>query len=187
MTANAASLPTLPPTADISLPEIPDLAIEKIITRATGAAVIALVGAMVVVIWISVYTRYVSAEPISWGEQVAKYLMIWAAFLGSSLALREGAHISVNMLVDMLPAKGRKFCAVCVILMNLTFLGVCMYYGTVFAYNVREHIDPLVGNISLSLPYSAIPVGCALMILQLLFVARKGVDNALSKDTASLS
>lgn len=187
MNANTASSPSTPDAAAISLPKIPDLAIEKIITKATGAAVIGLIGAMVVVIWISVYTRYVSSDPISWGEQVAKYLMIWAAFLGSSLGLREGAHISVNMLVDMLPAKGRKFCATCVILLNIVFLGVCLYYGSIFSYNVREHTDPLVWNISMSLPYSAIPIGCALMILQLLFVARKGVDNALSKDTASLS
>ncbi|MBP6018697.1 MAG: TRAP transporter small permease [Burkholderiaceae bacterium] len=187
MNVNTASLPVAPAVAAISLPEIPDLAIEKIITRTTGAAVIGLIGAMVVVIWISVYTRYVSSAPISWGEQVAKYLMIWAAFLGASLGLREGAHISVNMLVDMLPAKGRKFCAACVVLLNMIFLSVCLYYGTIFSYNVRSHTDPLVWDISMSLPYAAIPVGCALMILQLLFVVRKGVDNALSKDTASLS
>lgn len=183
MNTNPASLTA----ATMSIPKIPDLTVEKIITKTTAAAVIALIGAMVVVIWISVYTRYVSSAPIAWGEQVAKYLMIWAAFLGASLGLREGAHISVNMIVDMLPAKGRTFSAACVVLLNMIFLSVCLYYGAIFSYNVRNHTDPLVWDISMSLPYSAIPVGCALMILQLLFILRKGVNNVLSKDTASLS
>jgi len=164
-----------------------DLKIEKLITQLTKFVVACLIAAMVVVIWISVYTRYVTASPISWGEQIAKYLMIWAAFVGASLGLREGAHISVNMLVDMFPPVGRKVCATIVVLLNLLFLLVCFYYGAVFAYNVRDHSDPLVWNISMSVPYSAIPVGCALMIMQLFFIVRKGVGNVMSKDTASLT
>ncbi|MYN14811.1 TRAP transporter small permease subunit [Pusillimonas sp. TS35] len=182
MQANIAQL-----DKQATLPLIPDLPFEKLVTRGTCALVVALIAAMTVVIWLSVFTRYVSEDPIPWAEQVAKYLMIWAAFLGSSLALREGAHISVNLVVGLFPPKVRKVFACLVILLNLVFLTTCMTYGFIYIYNIRGQIDPMVWDMSLSIPYAAIPVGCLLMIVQLLLVARKGVEHALSSDEASLS
>ena len=182
MQANIATL-----DKQAALPAIPDLPIEKLITRGTGALVVVLIAAMTAVIWMSVFTRYISQNPIPWAEQVAKYLMIWAAFLGSSLALREGAHISVNLVVGLFPPAVRKKFACAVVLLNLVFLTTSMTYGFIYVYNIRAQIDPMVWDMSLSIPYAAIPVGCLLMIVQLLLVARKGVEHALSSDEASLS
>lgn len=149
--------------------------LETILTRATAYAVVALIAAMVVVIWISVFTRYVMNDPISWGEQVAKYLMIWGTFLGASLGLREGAHIAVHLLVDMMPLPLRKACALMSLLIVGGFLLVGMAYGAMFTYQVRSHSDPLVGEMSMAIPYAAIPVGCAMMLVQLLYSCRGGL------------
>lgn len=148
--------------------------IERVLTRLTGYCVVLLVLGMVVCIWVSVFTRYVTENPVSWGEQVAKYFMIWAAFLGASLGVREGAHIAVTLVVDLLPQRLKSFSRSVVGCINIAFLGVCIYYGVIFAYKVKDHTDPLVGGMSMSWPYAAIPVGCALMVLQTLFVMRRG-------------
>lgn len=150
------------------------LFIELLLTKVTGFCVAMLVLGMVGAIWVSVFTRYITTDPVSWGEQVAKYLMIWAAFLGASLGVREGAHIAVTVVVGLFPEHLKKWCAHLVSLLNISFLSVCIYYGVLFAYKVKDHADPLVGNLSMSVPYAAIPVGCFLMLLQTLFVMRRG-------------
>lgn len=162
-------------------------AIERSITSTTRWLVIGLTAGLVVVIWISVFTRYVTSNPISWGEQVAKYMMIWAAFLGASLALREGGHIAVNIIAELFPPAVQRVLAVAALVLTALFLLVCLYYGVLFTDKVRPHTDPLVGEMSMAWAYAAIPVGCLLMLVQMGFLARRGVGGAMSASQASLS
>lgn len=170
-----------------TMPSIDESSIERGLTRGTQIMVALLLASMVIVIWISVFTRYVMNDPISWGEQVAKYLMIWAAFLGASIGIREGSHIAVNVLVDMLPRVLQRVVAVIVLLITVSFLGGCVYFGVNFAIKVSGHTDPMVGEMSMAWPYSAIPVGCVLMLVQLYYVTRRGWDQHLSRGPSLLS
>lgn len=172
--------------AALRVASAPGMSVEKLITKATATVVVLLVAALVVVIWVSVFTRYVTDDPIAWGEQVAKYFMIWAAFLGASLGLREGAHIAVNLLVEAVPRPLQKVFEIVAVALTAAFLGVCLVYGALFTYKVRDHSDPLVWEMPMSFAYAAIPAGCLLMLVQLFFVTRRGL-RTLSSDTASLS
>lgn len=147
---------------------------EKALDRATASLVAAFVGAMVAVILASVFTRYVMNDPLSWAEQVAKYLMIWAAFLGASLGIKEGSHIAVNVLVDIMPRALQKVCAYVGYALTAGFLVVAAYQGVIFTSKVREHTDPLVWEMSMAWAYAAIPAGCLLMLVQLVIVFAKG-------------
>lgn len=150
------------------------LTFEKLLTRITETLVVLTLLGMVVAIWGSVFTRYITNDPIAWGEQVAKYLMVWAVMLGAGLGLREGAHISIGIVVKRLPEAAQRVCSLLVYLILATFLMVGLIYGAIFAYNVREHVDPIINNMSLFYAYSAIPVGCGLMLVQLCFNFRHG-------------
>lgn len=145
--------------------------------RLSTWSIVAFVAAMVICIWISVFTRYVMGDSINWGEQVAKYLMIWAAMVGSSLAVREGAHISVNILVDRLPVVLAKTCMVVGFMLSGTFLAVAAYYGTIWALGAMNQVDSVVGNMPLTVPYLAIPVGSMLMLVQLFLTLVKHLEH----------
>lgn len=160
---------------------------EKALDRTTAALVAALVGAMVVVILAAVFTRYVMNDPLSWAEQVAKYLMIWAAFLGASLGIKEGSHIAVNVLVDVLPATLQKACSYLGYALTAGFLLVCAYQGVLFTNKVRDHSDPLVWEMSMAWAYAAIPAGCLLMLLQLAIVFAKGQAGLKMSTTSSMT
>ena len=59
--------------------------------------------ALIVVVFITVagvFMRYVMSEPFKWTEEVTLALMVWFAYLGSSAAFRENAHITIDFLVD---------------------------------------------------------------------------------------
>lgn len=156
------------------LAEKKPLAFEKLLTRITEALMVVILLGMVVAIWGSVFTRYITNDPIAWGEQVAKYLMVWAVMLGAGLGLREGAHISIGLVVKHLSGAWQRICSALVYLIIIAFLLVGLIYGSIFAYNVRGHVDPIINNMSLIYAYGAIPVGCGLMLVQLYFNFRRG-------------
>ncbi|WP_422448002.1 TRAP transporter small permease [Thermoanaerobacterium sp. DL9XJH110] len=57
-----------------------------------------LVIAMVVVVVLQVYYRYVLHNSLSWSEELARCIFAWVTFLGADIALRKGAHIGLDLI-----------------------------------------------------------------------------------------
>lgn len=64
--------------------------------------------AMCIVVLVAVFLRYVVEYPFPWGEELARYLMIWGIFFGISIGTRERAHLGVEAFIGLLPTKPRK-------------------------------------------------------------------------------
>lgn len=64
----------------------------------------ALVGLFGCVLW-GVLTRYVTERPAVWTTELSGILFTWVVFIGANTAFRDGRHIRVTLLVDLLPAK----------------------------------------------------------------------------------
>jgi len=58
---------------------------------------------MGIVVFIQVVLRYLFSAGIPWAEELARYLMVWAGFLGGSLATREKRHITIDIIPKILP------------------------------------------------------------------------------------
>lgn len=132
----------------------------------TGICVIVLVAAFTLVVSVSVLLRYGFSLGIDWSEELSRYLMIWMGFLGASLALRNGAHVGVDMVRRALPRSIRR-------LVILTGSATCLGFFVVVAYQGIHLVGmvwpqpSLVLPVSMSWPYLAIPLGAILMIIQL--------------------
>ena len=50
------------------------------------------------VVSLNVFMRYACNMPLSWAEELARYIMIWAAFIGASLCVRDNVHVQMNLL-----------------------------------------------------------------------------------------
>lgn len=61
----------------------------------TALAVLALI-IIVLIILSQVFSRYVLGTPLIWVEELATYLLIWLAFLTSSVALKLKRHITIR-------------------------------------------------------------------------------------------
>jgi TRAP-type C4-dicarboxylate transport system permease small subunit len=67
---------------------------------------------MVVLVFGNVVLRYVFNSGIATSEELSRWLLVWLTFLGAIVALRQHAHLGVDTLVRMLPARGRLICFV---------------------------------------------------------------------------
>lgn len=143
--------------------------LDGLLATATKWLVVGLIAVMIAITAAAVTLRYGFDRPITWSEEVAKYLMVWVAFLAGSQALRDGAHVSVDIFVALLPIKGARICALVSYILVCAFLLVLLIWGAKFVYGVRTQYNPMLWNMSMVVPYAAVPVGAFLMLLRVSF------------------
>ena len=70
-----------------------------------GISVVAML-VMLGIIFMQVITRYLLGFTFEWSEELARFLFVWAVFLGSALIMGEDGHLAVELLPRLL--KGTK-------------------------------------------------------------------------------
>lgn len=107
--------------ADIGWPDIPALIMFWVLA---------------VVVFLQFFTRYVLNDSLAWTEEVARYVLILVAFLGSVSVVRRGSHIMLEFMFRLLPpvvAKGMAIVAELItfgLFASLTWIGVTLTQKT---------------------------------------------------------
>jgi TRAP-type C4-dicarboxylate transport system permease small subunit len=140
--------------------------------RLNQGVIIALMASMAVLVFTNVVMRYVFNQSIFWVEEFTQIQMIWVAYLGAGLALREGRHVAVDMLQDALPAPVRRFMRWCIALAMALFLLALIVLGVQIAVFTWEQETPALG-LPTGLAYLGIPIGATAMLLHLLLFWRQ--------------
>lgn len=128
-------------------------------------AVIVMLGISVTV-FLQVITRYAFHTPLSWTEELARILLIWATFVGASLAMRAKGHFVLEWVIDKLPSKIRSPFEVILLVLMGVFLCVLFFTGIEVLPVVHMQTSPSLG-IPMTYVYLSIPVGAALMLARL--------------------
>jgi TRAP-type C4-dicarboxylate transport system permease small subunit len=135
-----------------------------IINRATEAILIIVVSGMAVVVLLQVIFRYILNFPLFWTEELARYCLVWSSLLGSAVAVKRGQHIAVTIFVERLPPGLRRGLTILALISVAAILAVILWGGIQLVAITRAQISPAL-RISMSVPYLAVPVGAALMLL----------------------
>lgn len=149
---------------------------EQFLIAGNRAIIFAMMAVMATLVFTNVITRYIFNFSIIWAEEVSQYLMIWIAYLGAGLALRQGRHVAIEMFQDMLPARLSRATRAGIVLSILAFLVVLAVLGFQFVAFAWVQETPVL-NISLGIPYLAVPIGAMLFVLHLCFVFRGYVQK----------
>lgn len=166
-------------------------AIERGFVRFNRWLLIALLTAMVAVVFANVCMRYLLGTSVIWSEEVARHLMIWLTFVGSGLALRTGAQIGIDTLQDALPPRAARALRWVLAIAMLVLFVALAWYGVDYAIRTRFQTSAALG-ISMMYVYLGMPVGCALLAVHLLLILRPYVrgrefvhDDGVSHDAAA--
>ena len=150
--------------------------IERAFVTLNGAILVLGLAAMSVIVGWNVAGRYLTGNSLTWADEVARYSMIWLTFLGSGLALRHGAHAAITNAQDALPGRGQRILRLAILLVLFAFFGFMVWVGWDYMQRMRFQRTPAT-RISFAYIYAAMPVGFALLIVHLLFVARSYVET----------
>lgn len=100
-----------------------------------GALVGIIIGLLAVLMTIDVLVRNLGFRNLAWVVEVSEYALYLTAFLGAPWALRQGAHIRMDLLIFSLPQRQR---TVVEVFCDLLGLGVCLVmlvYGVAAAHD----------------------------------------------------
>ena len=125
---------------------------------------IVLVAVLATILIVSVYRRYVVESSIAWSEEASKYLMVWLAFVGAPIAMRNFAHINIDLLHKAVLARMQQLLHLIVSLLTITTMIILVWKGYGFAQGGMRQVASSF-NLSMFYMYIAVPIGAGLTCL----------------------
>jgi TRAP-type C4-dicarboxylate transport system permease small subunit len=140
------------------------LAIDRWVTGTAWALACLLLATIASLGLWQVLARFVFSQPSTWTEESMRRLLIWMVMLGTVVAFRRGALVSVDLLLRT--ARGAWLATVrwIITLTALAYLSVLVWFGIGLVTRVRFQTFASM-ELSMGWAYAALPVGAALAML----------------------
>lgn len=119
--------------------------------------------AMVVAVlatFLNVICRYCFNRPIYQAEEIATTAFVWLVFIGASACFKEGAHVGIDCLVNMLPKKAHAVVKVITDIMLVVFNIVMAYMAVTITISARLKLTS-----ALRISYSFIDAAAAIAFI----------------------
>jgi TRAP-type C4-dicarboxylate transport system permease small subunit len=140
--------------------------ISDFLNRICERALIILLAAMAVAVFLQVLFRYVLHLPLFWTEEFARYCLVWASLLGAAVALKRGEHIAVTFFLDHFPKRAARAMTMVAQISVLLILAVMVWGGIKLVLVTSAQISPAL-RIPMAVPYLALPIGSFIMLFHL--------------------
>jgi len=118
---------------------------------------------MTLIVWAQIFFRFVLGGGIVWSEEIAKFLMVWMALLGSSVLFAEGGHIAINFFISKI--RFLRYILMSHAILSAVLFILLIYHGIDYAVFGYKSIATASG-IRKFWPYLAIPVGGGFLLIQ---------------------
>lgn len=132
--------------------------------KIAGWSVIIAMAAIAIVVPYEVFGRYVLGSMSMWSNEFSQYALVWASMLGGAVGLNRGYQVGITSLTDSVSPETARVIQGIGFVIVLVFLALVSYYGFAQMWMNRNQSSSTMG-IPMSVPYSALPIGFALMFL----------------------
>lgn len=144
------------------------LAFERRTTQAATAGACIMMAVSSTLAMFQILTRFVLEQPAEWTEILIRLGLIWMVFLGSPLAFRLGAMMSVDVLHRLATPFWRRVIDWVVFIAALALVLIIIRWG--MDYALRSRVQSMAGleSISMIWGYIAMPIGGVFCIFALI-------------------
>ena len=125
------------------------------VDRAAFWVLAVVMGAMVALVSIQVLLRYAFQSSIDWADDVSRLLFVASIFIAVPLAVKEGAHIGIDALVEKLPPLWQRWLARFAAAVTIVLMVVVCYQAAVL---VVDQWDENLPTIDISSALFLVPV-----------------------------
>ncbi len=123
---------------------------------------------IVATIVVEVVRRFVLSYSSIWGEEIARYAFIYLAWVGASAAVKDRAHIRIDVLLHYLSARGK---AIVYLFGDLCMLALALLalYTAIESLEISLKFGSVTHGLRISLAWflAAVPLGFSLMTYRL--------------------
>jgi TRAP-type C4-dicarboxylate transport system permease small subunit len=125
---------------------------------------------LIVDIWIGVFGRYVFELPVTWAEELARYLMIWGALLAVSCGVARREHVAVTALLHRIPIRIRRWIDVAIDALAFAFFAFLCYFGIGMTQQGGTQYATIF-EMTMTIPFASVPISSAVVCVQLVLMA----------------
>jgi C4-dicarboxylate transporter DctQ subunit len=140
----------------------------KLFANLEEYCILALFPAMVIVVLSATIARYSQMFFIFWGEELARYIMVYLGYLGIALAMKRRAHIGVTALTGMAKSvRARRTILVSQTLIILVFCAIisAFLFSIIGKQVVIGQTSPAL-ELPIWVPYAGVPLGMILLAVR---------------------
>lgn len=133
------------------------------------------------IMFVQIFMRLMGSS-LPWAEELCRYFYLWSVFLSISFTIRKGIILRVDLLLNSLPRKIRKFVEILLQLITVVLFLFLAYYSllTVLGVKASFQTSPAM-ELPMYIIYSIIPVGFILASVRSLqnifFIIREKLVN----------
>jgi TRAP-type C4-dicarboxylate transport system permease small subunit len=110
--------------------------------------------------------RYIFSKPLSWTEELARFLLIWLIYIGCIAAMRDRKHITIDIIRNVVSKSTSRKVYIIQKIVSLIFLIMLFVYGIKMVL-LNIGYTSTVNEIRLDLLYLCIPISAFGMLLYL--------------------
>ncbi len=143
---------------------------DVIISKLEKCLIVIMLGIMILIAFTQIILRNFFANGLSWGDPLVRYLVLWVAFIGATLATKEDKHISIDVFSRWVTGLGKKFTNMAIHLVTAIICGMLTFAAITFVKNEAQMGDSVFLNIPAWAIQLIMPVAFGLMTLR--FVLR---------------
>ena len=119
--------------------------------------------AIVVTTIASVFFRHVLRSPLVWGEELCRYVFVWAVMISVGIGIMTNQHISLDMITRNRSPKAL-FAIFMISQVFINAFAVFLIIDGISMIQQNMTITSSAMKISMSIPYAGIPIGAAAII-----------------------
>ena len=142
------------------------MALRKRIDKILGRTLVVIMSIMVINVLWQVFTRYVTGNPSSFTDELARYLMIWIGILGAAFVSGKNMHVAIDILPSRASVRTQKKLKTIVTVIIILFVFFAFIVGgsrLVYISHILGQQSPAL-QIPLAVVYLIIPISGLLII-----------------------
>lgn len=155
--------------------------IQRAVNFLLYALVTVVLGALTLFVCYTVIMRYVFHAGFPAGEELCRYLFVYASVFGIILGVNANTHMKLDVLEEKFPQM-RGLVKICYYACNYLFFGIVAVYGTSFAAQAATAKSTLL-PITMNYVYGAIPMCGYFCLFIVTLQLIKDVTTARNKET----
>ncbi len=117
--------------------------VDAVIDRVEQTLVSILLSVMILIAFFQIILRNLFATGFTWGDPLVRNLVLWVGFIGAAIATREGKHISIDVVSQWVPARGKVVLEVIIQLSSFIICGLLTFAAVKFVRN-----EALTGSVT---------------------------------------
>ncbi|MBC8438555.1 MAG: TRAP transporter small permease [Deltaproteobacteria bacterium] len=133
---------------------------------------------VVITIFMEVFRRFFLSYSSIWSEEVARYAFIYITWIGAAAAIKERAHIRIDVILPLLPNKWKTIVFIFGDIITLILACIALYWSMEPVLN-SIHFGSVTHGLRISHAWflAAVPLGFTMIIWRLLQSIKRDLSD----------